>query len=522
MGNIVRKKVPANLQVREIALLVLKTKLSDRRIERQGYGSRNKIARIRQQVCKLDLSIDKIENMELKDLWTLIYPRKKERYRRRMPDWQVIYGLMQKRYQTLQMLWEAYRAEEPLSAYSYTQFTNLYRKFLEKVDITMRQQHRAGECVFVDFAGKPIYFEENGKYVKAQLFVAVAGASNYTFVMAVRDQSIASWIAVHIAMFEFFGGVFEVIVPDNLKSAVIKAGDFPEINRSYLEMANHYGCIIEPTRVRAPQDKGKVEVGVLFVTRWITLPLSQREFSSLDEINQAISELLPHLNNRPFNRLPGCRESRFAEIDKPVLKPLPKYPFVYMTWAGSQKVPKDYHVYVNDHAYSVPYKLVGEKVEVRFNDTSVEIFSGIKKIATHKRNFEKGGTTTDTTHMPEEHQKYALQTREDFLNWALPLGQHILQVIQKQFEGKQEKSYEAARACFRIQKLNRLYGKDRLESACRRAVELNSMTYRTVESLLRRNIENMVSPEPVPQRLMFSHTNIRGAGYYSKHEGVSP
>lgn len=521
MSHIKRKKVPANLQVREIALLVLKTKLSDRRIERQGFGSRNKIARIRQQVCKLDLSVDKIENMELKDLWTLIYPRKKERYRRRTPDWKVIYGLMQKKYQTLQMLWESYRAEDPMSSYSYTQFTHKYRQFLSKVDITMRQQHRAGECVFVDFAGKGIYFSENGKYVKAHIFVAVAGASNYTFAMAVRNQSIASWIAAHIAMFKFFGGVFEVIVPDNLKSAVIKAGDFPEINRSYLEMANHYGCIIEPTRVRAPQDKGKVEVGVLFVTRWITKVLEDREFFSLEEVNNAISELLPKLNDRPFKRLPGSRVSRFVEKDKPVLKTLPQYPFVYMTWTGRQKVTKDYHANVMDHSYSVPFQFIGEDVEARYNDSMVEIFCNHKKIATHKRSFEKGGATTDTAHMPEEHQKYALQSREDFLNWALPLGQHILQVVQKQFEGKQEKSYAAARACSRMQKLHRLYGKERLEASCRRAIELNSMTYRTVETLLRKNIEDMVQPEPVLHRPMPHHTNIRGSNYYSTHGGIS-
>lgn len=503
---------------RESLRLLTTTNYSNRTVGERASISHNTAKRYRQIIRAADLDWQKINSMSDTALTIIFYPRKKEKHRRHQPDWAAVYTMMQKKHQTLLNLWENYRLENPSSSYSYSQFTNKYRAFSKKVDITMRQMHRAGECIFLDFAGRTIPYGPNDKKENAQIFISVPGCSNYTFAHACRDQSLSSWIAAHIAMFDFYGGVFDVLVPDNLKSAVTKAGDFPVINRTYLEMARHYGCFIEPARARKPRDKSKVENGVLFVSRWIIAPLREQSFNTLEELNAAIAILLTHLNNRPFKQLPGTRASRFEEIDKPALKPLPESSFNYMVWARQQKVPSDYHIFVQNHAYSVPHQNVGDVVEARYNDAIVEIFYDNKRIATHKRNFEQGSHTTDLAHMPQEHRDYAQQSREDYLLWAHSIGDNAVEVVQAQFHEKSSHSYRGARACSRLQKLKKLYGKERFELACGRASDLNSLTVKTIDSILKRNTENWASPESMPQQHLPVHSNIRGAGYYSSTE----
>jgi transposase len=417
--------------------------------------------------------------------------------------------------QTLSQLWEEYRLINPDDAFSYSQFTYHYAKFRKTVDVTMRMTHRPGECVFVDFAGLTIPWKDNDVERKAHIFVAVSGASNCTYSLACRDQSTESWIDAHNKMFAFFGGVHQVVVPDNLKAAVIKPGSFPALNRTYLDMARHYGITIAPARVRRPQDKSKAEAGVLFVSRWITAPLRRRKFFSLEEINEAVGEMLPALNERKFRRLEGTRLSRFLDIDKPALKPLPAKPFECVTWVHEQRVPPDYHVYIEGHAYSVPYRFVGKMVEACYSLSSVQFFHDHQRIASHCRSFEKNGRTLDDTHMPHAHKAYSERQLNDFLMWSKNIGVYAIGAVEAQFEGKPNYSYTAAIACDKLKRLCTLYGAERFESACKRACLLQSLTVKTIRSILTRKVDSLEIPEPLNVESFPIHQNLRGADYYT-------
>lgn len=434
-----------------------------------------------------------------------------------LPDWHDIHKKMQVKHQTLIQLWDEYREEYKGDAYAYSQFTHLYREFMSKVDITMRQIHYAGECAYVDYAGQLIEWWDvkTNSAKKAQVFVATLGCSNYTFAWASASQRVEDWIEAHNRMLYFFGGVPSTVVPDNLKSAVIKAGRFPQLNKTYQELAEHYGTVIIPARVRRPQDKSKAELGVQLVTRWITIPLLRMQFFSIDEINQAITPLLTKLNGRSFKRLPGCRRSRFEELDKPALKPLPDQPFEYGEWVSAQKVGPDYHIYVKGHAYSVPYRIVGEKVEARISLRVVEIFHLSKRVASHIRNDSPGEHTTNPNHRPESHQAYASQTIEGYLHWAHSVGPHSMKLVKAQFEGKPDYSLAGRKACAKLTKLARLYSEPRFEAACKKAADISSLTFTSVQSILQHKLDETVLIEGPDSHRLPDHPNVRGSDYYS-------
>lgn len=503
------------ITVREICRQVLTTGRSINEIARTLSTTPKRVSLIKTRLSEMKLNLSEIDDIGDKKLRKLIYPKQRNRYVRRYPNWIEIHELMRQKHQTLVQIWEEYRLINPSDALSYSQFTVHYSNFRKTVDVTMRMVHHAGECVFVDFAGLTIPWDDNGIKRKAYIFVAVSGASNYTFALATRDQTIESWIDAHNRMFLFFGGVHQVVVPDNLKSAVISPGSFPILNRTYLEMARHFGITIAPARVRKPQDKSKAEAGVLFVSRWITAPLRRRNFFSLEEINYAIKELLPALNERKFRRLPGSRLSRFLEIDKPALKPLPLKEFECVTWVHEQKVPSDYHLYIEDHAYSVPYGFVGKSVEACYSLSCVQFFHDHQRIASHKRSFEKNGRTLDASHMPHGHKAYAERQLNDFLMWAKPIGVYAISAVEAQFDGKPEYSYSAAVACDKLKRLCTLHGQPRFEAACKRAYSLQSMTVKTIRSILTRKVDSLEIPESVETENFPIHQNVRGAEYYA-------
>lgn len=506
--------------VREICRVLLTSEQSVNQTALFLGTTYKRTSKINHRLSKLGLSWEEIEKMGDAKLKRLLYPNRKRSCIRRNPNWADIHKKMSKKHQTLIQLWEEYRLINPEDAYSYSQFTVLYALFKKKVDITMRMSHRAGECVFVDYAGLTISWQDGDVVRKAHIFVAVSGASNYTFAYACRDQSTESWIDAHNKMFAFFGGVHEVVVPDNLKAAVIFAGAFPKINRTYLELARHYKIVIAPARVRKPQDKSKAEAGVLFVSRWITAPLRRRTFFSLDEINDAIREMLPALNERKFRRLPGTRHTKFLEIDKPVLKPLPAKPFEHITWVPAQKVPSDYHLYVEEHAYSIPYSFVGKKVEACFSQSMVQFFHDGQRIASHKRSFEKSGRTLDKTHMTEAHRVYSERQLGDFLTWARSIGGNAVSAVEAQFDGKPEYSYSAAIACDKLKRLCTLHGEARFEAACKRASLLRSLTVKTIRSILTRKVESLDMPEQINMDGFPLHSNLRGAEYFETKGGI--
>ena len=433
---------------------------------------------------------------------------------RGMPDWATIQSELKHQGVTLFLLWQEYRQAHP-DGYQYSWFCEHYRAWRGKLDLVMRQDHRAGEKLFVDYAGQtvPVIDRTTGEIRQAQIFVAVMGASNYTYAEATWTQSLPDWIGSHVRTFKFLGGVPELVVPDNLRAGVSKAHRYePDANPTYQDMASHYGVAILPTRVRKPRDKAKVESGVLVVERWILACLRHRQFFSLAELNTAIAELLDKLNERPFKKLPGCRREHFEQLDQPVLHSLPLEPYAYAEWKKA-RVHIDYHVAVDGHFYSVPYTLVKKEVEVRITRHTVECFYRGNRVASHKRSGQKGHHTTLTAHMPESHRQAGEWSPERFQRWASKTGPATEKLIQVVL-GSRRHPQQAYRSCLGILRLGKAYGEERLEAACRRALLLGSCRYKSIESILKHRLDEQALETQQELALPDTHDNIRGPAYY--------
>ena len=433
---------------------------------------------------------------------------------RGIPDWANIHGELKRPGVTLFLLWQEYRQAYP-DGYQYSWFCEHYRAWQGKLDLVMRQDHRAGEKLFVDYAGQtvPVIDQTTGEIRQAQIFVAVLGASNYTYAEATWSQSLPDWIGSHVRTFRFLGGVPELVVPDNLRAGVSKAHRYePDANPTYQDMASHYGVAILPTRVRKPRDKAKVESGVLVVERWILASLRHRQFFSLTELNAAISDLLGKLNARSFRKLPGCRRDHFEQLDRPALRPLPAEPYVYAEWKKA-RVHIDYHVAIDGHYYSVPCALVKKEVEVRMTRHTVECFYRGNRVASHRRSDQKGRHTTLTAHMPESHRQAGEWTPERLKRWAAKTGPATEKLIQVVLASRQHPQ-QAYRSCLGILRLGKAYGDERLEAACRRALILGSCRYKSIESILKLRLDEQPLEGQQELALPDAHDNIRGPAYY--------
>ena len=433
---------------------------------------------------------------------------------RPLPDWVEVHRELRRKGVTLQLLWIEYKARHP-DGYQYTQFTERYRRWARHLDVVMRHDHRAGEKLFVDYPGQtiPIVDPETGEVAGAELFVAVLGASNYTYAEATASQALPDWIGAHVAAFEFMGGAPAIVVPDNLRSGVTRAHRYePELNRTYAEMAAHYGTAIIPARPNKPRDKAKVEAGVLVAERWILAALRNRTFFSLAEANAAIRERLVWLNNRPFKKLPGSRASLFAELDAPALRPLPERPYEYATWKTAT-VNIDYHVEVERHWYSVPYGLVRERTDVRLAASTVEVFVRGRRVASHLRSHQPGRHTTDPAHMPESHRRHLEWTPGRIVRWAEQTGPATGELVAAILASRPHPE-QGYRSCLGILRLGRRYGAERLEAAAVRALAIRARSYRSVESILRTGLDRQPLPDAVAAGPTRRHANLRGATYY--------
>ncbi len=434
------------------------------------------------------------------------------------PDGAMMHQELKKKGVTLQLLWEEYRARHPEHSYRYAQFCVHYRTYRDSLARSLRQTHRAGEKLFVDYAGQtvPVVDGRTGEIHPAQIFVAVLGASNYTYAEATWTQQLPDWIGAHGRAFTFIGGVTALLIPDNLKSGVTRACRYePDINPTYADLAAHYGVAVIPARPYKPKDKAKVEVGVQIVERWILARLRHQQFFSLNELNQAIGELLQHLNARPFKKLPGCRRSAFEALDRPALKPLPATPYEYAEWKKA-RVNIDYHIEIDRHYYSVPHALVKRELDVRITATTVECLHQGKRVASHPRRHRKGAHSTVTDHMPKAHQKHLDWSPGRFLNWALAIGPATRDIVHWQLTHKPhpEMGY---RACLGLLHLARRYSKERLEAACRRALAIGSPTRKSVISILEQHLDQQPLPLPPPQAALPDHANVRGPEYYQSN-----
>ena len=433
---------------------------------------------------------------------------------RPLPDWVEVHRELRRKGVTLQLLWMEYR-ERHADGYGYTQFCRHYRSWQGRLDLVMRQEHRAGEKLFVDFAGLtlPIVDPDSGEVWQAQLFVAVLGASNYTYAEALPSQELPHWISGHVHAFAFFGGCTRIVVPDNLRSAVSRAHRYePDINPTYAEMAAHYGCAVIPARSGRPRDKAKVETGVLVAERWILAALRQRTFFSLAEANAAIAERLAWLNARPFKKLPGSRRGLFESLDRPALRPLPAHPYEYATW-HSAKVNIDYHVEVDRHWYSVPHQLVGQVCDTRLTAAVVEVLHRGRRVASHRRSTEQGRFTTEPAHMPEAHRRHAAWTPGRIVAWAERSGPATGMLVTEIMASRPHPE-QGFRSCLGIMRLGRRYGEERLEAAATRALAIGAHSYRSVESILKAGLDGQPLPGDEPGTTIGDHANVRGPAYY--------
>jgi transposase len=440
----------------------------------------------------------------------------KQGHRRQVePDWANIQRELKRKHVTLSILWDEYIERNP-EGYRYSRFCELYRGWERKLSVTMRQTHVGGDKLFVDYAGDtvPVIVDRlTGEMRAAQIFVAVMGASNFTHAEATWTQGLADWIGAHTRAFAAIDGVPRLLVPDNAKVAVIRACLYePQVNRTYAEMATHYGTAVLPTRPRRPRDKAKVEAAVLVVERWILARLRHRRFYSLAELNAAIGELLKRLNEeRPIRRLGVTRRQLLEELDRPALKPLPVEPYVFAEWRV-RRVGIDYHVDVEGHFYSVPYHFARAEVEVRLTSRTVEIFARGERIAVHLRSSGNGKHTTLADHMPSSHRRYADWTIGRIRRDAALIGPATAALCELILEHRPHPE-QGFRSCLGILRLARAFGRARLEAAATRAIEIGALTYGSVRSILDHKLDRHAAHKPADGAPML-HPNIRGSRYY--------
>ena len=457
------------------------------------------------------------------ELEARLYPKDPDPQRARpLPNWSYVHRELRRKGVTLQLLQLEWKEQCP-DGHQYSQFAELYREWAKRLKPTMRQVHKAGEKTFLDFAGQtiPITNPATGVVSQAQLFVAVLGASSYTYAEATASQQLPEWIEANIHACEYFGGVTEIWVPDNLRSGVTKPHRYePVINRTFEELATHCGAVVIPARPYKPRDKAKVETAVLVAERWILACLRHRTFFSLAEVNLAIAELLEKLNNKHFQKMDGSRRSLYEELERPVLRPLPAHRYEYADWS-KHKVNINYHVEVENHYYSVPHQLIHRELEVRLTARVVEFLLRGLRVACHARSHVRGGYTTLAEHMPSSHRRHAEWTPDRIQRWAAETGPKTAELTAKIMAAWPHPEQGFLR-CLGIMRLGKTHGASRLEAAAARALAINALSYKSIASILDKGLEQQRLPARFQQQLLddpsiptnLSHANVRGAQYY--------
>lgn len=421
---------------------------------------------------------------------------------------------------TLELLHLEYLERQP-GGYQYTQFCEHYRHWLGQRGVTMRQVHIAGEKTFVDYSGKrPCIFDpKTGERIDVELFVAVLGASNYTFAEATLTQRGPDWIGSHTRAFAYFGGVTAATVCDQLRSGVsVPCRYEPGIQRTYEEMAGHYGTTVLPARPMHPRDKAKVEVGVQVTQRWLLARMRNETHFSLESLNDRIAELLEELNDREMRVYKATRRQLFEQLDRPALKPLPAARFIYGEWK-TVTVNIDYHVEVEGHYYSVGHEHLGDRLDARVSAATVEIFCDAERIASHARSFQRGRHTTVAEHMPAAHRAHLEWSPSRIINWARTIGPNTAALVEAILADRPHPE-QGYRSCLGILRLGKRYGDARLEAACARASAARARSYRSVDSILRHGLDRAPALAPTdeparPAPTDTNHENVRGPTYYN-------
>lgn len=431
-----------------------------------------------------------------------------------LPDWAHVQAELRRPNVTLRLLWQEYIRLEP-GGLKYSRFCERYQQWRKALEPTLRQVHVPGEKLFVDWAGQsvPIRNAADGTTQAASVFVAAMGASGKIYAEAFPDQKLASWITAHVHAYAFYGGVPALTVPDNTRTAVNQACRYePLLHRTYQEMAEYYGTVVLPTRVRKPRDKARVESAVQVAQRQLLAAIRDLVFFSVGELNQALRPRLEQLNAQPFQKLEGSRQQWFQTLDQPKLRPLPPTPFVVATWLEAT-VNIDYHVVVEHHYYSVPYGLIHQRLEVRLSDTGVELFHKGQRVAAHVRSFQRGKFTTLDAHRPKSHQRYLEWTPSRIIEWARKTGPECARAVEEVMASRPHPE-QGFRTCLGIIRLGKRHGDERLEAACRRALHFGTVSYRSIESILEKRLETQPLAVDLPPASPL-HENVRGQTYFA-------
>ena len=500
-------------KIREVLQLRHEQGLSHQAVARAcdvGVGTVNRYLR-RAAECGLGWPLP--ADLDDGTLEARLFPRAAPVRDRVRPDCAHIHRELKRDGVTLQLLWEEYAQVYP-DGYRYTQFCGIYRQWARRLRPSMRQVHRAGEKTFIDFSGKrpALVDRHTGELRRVELFVAVLGASGFTYAEATATQQLPDWVDAHVRMVEYFGGATALWVPDQLKSAITRPCRYePDVNRTYEDLADHYGAVVVPARPRKPRDKAAAENSVLLVQRWILARLRDQTFFELGALNRAIRVLLDALNDRPLKKLGVSRRALYEQLDRPALRPLPATRYVLARWKRC-RVNIDYHVELDRHLYSVPYQLVREQVEVRYTAATVEVIFKGRRVASHPRRHDRR-TSTVAEHMPSAHRAHAEWTPSRLIGWAEKVGPATARLVTRILESPHpEQGY---RTVLGIMRLGRRHGDARLDAASARALAIGSYHYRTVKNILAAGQDRLPLEPPAETTPTPNHTNIRGADYYA-------
>lgn len=506
-------------KMKEVIRLRQECRLSVREIARSCDIPRSTVDNYLKRLMLAKLDWSAVTNLSETELEERLFPPASDKpplFNRPSPDFAWIQRELRNHKNvnlTLAQLWQEYMAQHP-DGFLYSRFCELYREWQKTQDYCFRHDHRGGEKIFVDYCnGLFLTHPQTGEQIPTHLFVATWGASNFTYAEAALSQNLSSWIKSHTRAFSYFDCVPQIVTGDNLKSGVTKSCRYePEINRTYADMAEHYGVALIPARPRKPRDKAKVEAGVLVAQRWILAALRHRTFHSLSVMNTAIRELLEKLNDRQMRKLKKSRRQVFEDIDKPLAKPLPATPYEFAEWRKAT-VNIDYHIAVDHHYYSVPYRYLRETIDVRVTAALVEVLHKGVRIAAHPRSFEKHRHSTLVEHMPPDHRKYAEWNPARITDWAAKTGPSTVRFVEALIKAKAIPE-QAYRACLGVFRLAKSYPVVRIEAACERALRYNACSFKSLRLILENSLDRQTDDASPASPSLSPHENIRGGGYY--------
>jgi transposase len=503
-------------KVRDILRFYTEYQLTGRQIAQSLGLSHSTVMSVLHRAEALGLTWPLPEDLDDATLEGQLYPPNPGRWRvRPEPVWEEIHRELRRKGVTLSLLWQEYRRDYP-DGYQYSRFCERYRRWEQRLDVVLRQLYRAGEKMFVDWAGLTLSIIDRatGQLHKVFIFVGTLGMSNMTYLEGTLAQDLPNWIGAHTRAFEYFGGTTAILVPDNTKTGVTLACRYePEANRTYAEMAAHYGTVIIPARPRKPRDRAKVESAVQVGERVVLAPLRDRPFFSLAEVNQELAAGRERLNDLPFQKLPGSRRTLFETLERPALRPLPAERYELAQWRTA-RVNIDSHCAVLRNFYSSPHQLMHERVEARLTTSTVELFYKGRRVASHVRLWGIGQYSTDPAHLPLAHRQHLEWTPSRLIGWGKEAGTHTGALVSALLASRPHPEL-GYRACLGLMRLGKRYSAARLDAACARALTVGAIAYRSVKSILEAGLDRQPLAGPEVGRALDPHANVRGAAYYA-------